>query len=131
MKEFGVFPVEMNAGGKRTKFPADQLVDKAMETIVANAINFRKQHGLQRNDDNTTSAEPKRQVLFPCLKVRHFLCSIIVKIFIGFYYFLFHTNLFYFKFYSYICLRQYQEETDGLVSTSVLQPNAFLRHTGI
>jgi hypothetical protein len=41
MKEFGVFPVEMNAGGKRTKFPADQLVDKAMETIVANVLDTR------------------------------------------------------------------------------------------
>lgn len=71
MKEFSVFPVESN-GGKRATFPADQLVDKAMETIVANAIKYRKQQGLQRNDEQTTSAEAKRQVFFPCLKVSNF-----------------------------------------------------------
>ena len=68
MREFNVFPEEIN-GGKRTKFPADQLVDKAIESIVANAINFRKQHGLQRNEEKTNTAENKHQILFPCLKV--------------------------------------------------------------
>jgi hypothetical protein len=50
-------------------------VDKAMETIVANAIKLRKQQGLQRNEEDTTTGEPKRQqVFFPCPKVTHFIC---------------------------------------------------------
>jgi hypothetical protein len=69
MKEFNEV-----RGGKRTKFPADELVDKAMETIVANAIKLRKQQGLQRNEEDTTTGEPKRQVFFPCPKVTHFIC---------------------------------------------------------
>ncbi len=67
-------------GGKRTKFPADELVDKAMETIVANAIKLRKQQGLQRNEEETTSGEPKRQVFFPCTKVTNFFCSNVCSI---------------------------------------------------